>query len=281
MSLTSHLKLGMHSPIGAYLRTTFPNTVNVTKAANARLRAADVIIPKREEAYYSLVGMALDYRVRLSLASCNPVRLVAWQGAWLLVAEENSPYSPAFVDTFFARFAACLTRLRPQERHLSTEEEYELAGFVFALALWEEVFRSDRYCLGPLFVPEPFPSVEALVNFASDNVRADLAQLIARFHEKAQPELSGPYILNPTFGEGSALVGGADADLIADGVLIDCKCSITPRIDADWLRQALGYCLLDWATAWGFVRLASGWRARVYSCAGRLRNSSRASLALL
>jgi hypothetical protein len=41
-------------------------------------------------------------------------------------------------------------------------------------------------------------------------------------------------------------VGGADADLIVDGCLIDIKASVQPKINPEWLRQLAGYVLLDY-----------------------------------
>ena len=52
-------------------------------------------------------------------------------------------------------------------------------------------------------------------------------------------------LLNPTFGEASRLVGGADADLVIDGVLVDIKTTKRFRIAADVQRQILGYYILS------------------------------------
>ena len=47
--------------------------------------------------------------------------------------------------------------------------------------------------------------------------------------------------LNPTFGEGSKLVGGADADIIVDDLLIDLKTTKTPTFERDYFNQLIGY----------------------------------------
>ncbi|GAF76488.1 unnamed protein product, partial [marine sediment metagenome] len=52
-------------------------------------------------------------------------------------------------------------------------------------------------------------------------------------------------ILNPTFGKGSGIVGGADADLIIDDVLIDIKSSKNIEIKRRDLNQIIGYYLLS------------------------------------
>jgi hypothetical protein len=50
--------------------------------------------------------------------------------------------------------------------------------------------------------------------------------------------------LNPEFGEGSRRIGGADADLIVDGLLIDIKTVRSTRITPAYVRQLVGYALL-------------------------------------
>lgn len=51
-------------------------------------------------------------------------------------------------------------------------------------------------------------------------------------------------LLNPTFGQASRMVGGADADLILDGRLIDIKTTKYLEIKTDAWRQIVGYGVL-------------------------------------
>ena len=51
--------------------------------------------------------------------------------------------------------------------------------------------------------------------------------------------------LNPTFGEGSHLVSGADADLIIDKTLIDIKTTKSISFTQDMYNQLLGYYSLS------------------------------------
>lgn len=52
-------------------------------------------------------------------------------------------------------------------------------------------------------------------------------------------------ILNPVFGKGSDLVGGADADLIIDDTLIEIKTYKDLRLDRNWTNQLIGYYILN------------------------------------
>ena len=51
-------------------------------------------------------------------------------------------------------------------------------------------------------------------------------------------------ILNPTFGIGSRLVGGADADLITDNILIDIKVTNEMVLKRKYFNQLIGYYIL-------------------------------------
>ncbi len=52
-------------------------------------------------------------------------------------------------------------------------------------------------------------------------------------------------LLNPTFGEASRLVGGADADFIIDNTLIDIKTTKTLDLKLDDFCQLIGYFALN------------------------------------
>ena len=61
-------------------------------------------------------------------------------------------------------------------------------------------------------------------------------------------------VLNPTF-DGSRNVGGADADLIANGTLIELKTTRQDKFERiDHLCQLLGYALLDFSDTYASSR---------------------------
>lgn len=68
----------------------------------------------------------------------------------------------------------------------------------------------------------------------------NLYQVIPR--EKFNTE--GEILLNPTFGDASRLVGGADADLVIDGTLIDIKTVKSLNLRRYAWRQLIGYSVL-------------------------------------
>ena len=56
--------------------------------------------------------------------------------------------------------------------------------------------------------------------------------------------LEEPILLNPTFGKASRMVGGADADIVAGGMLIDIKTTKKPKLDRRHFDQLAGYYAL-------------------------------------
>ena len=75
----------------------------------------------------------------------------------------------------------------------------------------------------------------------------DLQLLADIFIEKFLPliEENSTIIFNPTFGEGSRMVGGADADIYIDGVIYDFKVHRENKWRIADARQLMGYFLLD------------------------------------
>ena len=93
---------------------------------------------------------------------------------------------------------------------------------------------------------ENLKSVDDLLALSPPECIDDMCNLSWRFYESFNHLLSYPHILNPNF-EGSFAVGGADADLIVDGTLIDIKSTIARKVDRNWLWQLMGYVLLDYS----------------------------------
>ncbi len=163
----------------------------------------------------------------------------------VLAGTTQGAYRWEIIETFFDRLDDMLVTIRPVGRRLTLEEERVIVRYCFILALFEEVYRSDRYKDGPLFVPSTKQNIDELLAIPEDDWIDDLSQLSLRFYDTYHDLLSRPFILNPTFS-GSRDVGGADADLIVDGCLLEIKTSKLAKIDPGWLRQLAGYLLLDY-----------------------------------
>jgi hypothetical protein len=105
----------------------------------------------------------------------------------------------------------------------------ELAAHAIRLAKLDQVVREFR--LDPGFEEAAAEDVEDLLGLL------EIVPFDSLVHRKTM-------LLNPTFGESSLLVGGADADLIAGDLLVDFKVTKQGEMQADHLDQLLGYYLL-------------------------------------
>jgi hypothetical protein len=273
------------SPIKRFLYQQFPNTAAIRKRYAHRLSYVETIRPTGPMPYpYGLIGIALDYRLRYYLAVTEPDQLVAWQGAHLCgaildpylrfrlkslygVLDEDPRFrlSPDLARAFFTgrrmqgkRRSDCaepptglrhfLPHLQPVGRRLDRSSEELLARYCIVLALFEQLFRAGRSAAerSPLFLPTPKTTLADLLAIAHEGWIDDLCSLSWAFYDHRGDLLNcREFVLNPTF-DGSGDIGGADADLIVDGCLIDIKATIKPRVDSEWLYQLLGYTLLDY-----------------------------------
>ena len=274
MSLTSHLN-NPTSPIGQFIKQRFTQTARLTKTANADLKGADTIRPTQADSSYpyGLIGTAIDYRIRYAFDITPYQRLVAWEGATLLTVKPfesdedilvdwddlegiplpptalttgvaQGPYPLSLIRAFFDSLEHTVNTIQPKGRLLELENEHTLNRYCIVLSLFEQVYRSNAYRQGPLMQPAVKRTVEALLAIPQESWIDDLGEIFTRFYHRHHALLSKPHILNPTF-MGSASVGGADADLVVDGCLIDIKTSTFPQMKAEYLHQLAGYLLLD------------------------------------
>ncbi len=81
---------------------------------------------------------------------------------------------------------------------------------------------------------------------ANDDDIKDLRNLWNVLEDGDLRRVKGPVWLNPTFGRASGMVGGADADFIADDTLVDVKTTKGGRFTRVYFDQLAGYCVLDY-----------------------------------
>jgi hypothetical protein len=153
-----------------------------------------------------------------------------------------------FAHDVFSHVGQMLQQHSVPARLLLAADEDLVNGCCLLLAYFEQFFRA-------LFPPDSSPLFRALVaskkpdevwrRVCTPVLLQDLHELSSRFYKRWEKAFAKPVTLNPTF-EGSTLVGGADADIIVDGALIDFKASRQARpVDREHLWQLLGYVLLD------------------------------------
>lgn len=110
-------------------------------------------------------------------------------------------------------------------------------------------------------------TVVSMLEQADDAAVAELLALRGLSEERLIPSLRGPYSLGPSFdlsAPGPTQRIAAEADLIADGLLIDIKTTLAPKnkaglrpdaLRAENMYQLLGYALLDYSNRFNIDRI--------------------------
>jgi len=228
----------------------------------AKLKALRPQMPRRvnvplkvapRTARFALVGTAFDYLLRFEIQRRAPhasvSRLIAesapdvvWKevgpgAAWIQVpgAEDDDPLDPGKTARELAvqlrkiiedarRAVAAYVQLPAPTRI----EQEEIAAKAICLAKLDELYRSQR-----------------LVSGYGESSAEDVEDLLALLGVVPfDALLHSPLVLNPSFGESSRLLAGADADMIDGDLLLDFKTTKEAEIKAEALDQLLEYFLL-------------------------------------
>lgn len=263
MSITRSLK-DPEGPVRRFMREHFPNNRSVVRAANAELVGANTIRPA-EPVGWGTVGGAAEQRIKFYLGEpsgllCDQRRSVQG-GAFLLQSEvgqqldwigmsleEGQSVLGDVVPEFFGELEDVLSRSRQSSTHPGEEDEELLCRCCVVLTMFEQM---GRLMLSPqtLFInPTPAKSVQELLSRIPGPWVEDLRNISRAFRDSQNDFISGANSVTfaPTF-EGPAISGRSEADLLVDGLLVDIKTTVTPKVKTEMLYQLLGYALLDYA----------------------------------
>jgi hypothetical protein len=185
---------------------------------------------------YGMVGTAFDYLLRFYLQRLNPNTVE--KGHW--VAETAvSLLSGNPILHSKGQEAVSLARSRLTEFLINGQITDELIQSTLLLARLDPIFRAGV-------------GYEDIGIVYDDDVQ-DLRNLIS----VVRPTIfksSEVCLINPTFGEASIMVGGADADLVIDDTLIDIKTSKKFELKGEDFQQLIGYYVLHEIAGIGAVR---------------------------
>ncbi|MFF7098260.1 hypothetical protein ACFY9A_38680 [Streptomyces rubradiris] len=260
MSLTSHLK-DIRSPISRFLAEQLPDTRAVLTDYRARLaRFPAPLKPKAGAGLkpeYRMLGHTIDHRLRISLGA--PTGSPIKEGIVRAVIDDDGWPSREVIRAVQKAGDTMLEELAGYENDagqplcLAPAEEDRLIRLCHVASSFEAIFRHCGWMRGnSLGLCAPDATLDDLVAAVPDYVVDDIRQ---QMQLAAHP---GPFenmrrlpasarVCGPVF-DGSLQVGGADADFILDGALIDCKATIRPeRISRAEIYQLAGYLLLDYS----------------------------------
>lgn len=203
---------------------------------------------------YSLVGTAFDYLMRFYLKYLNPEAIesswVAEHGVGILklfelarVAENGEELLKMLESIFGNKLLIniekdAIEKIDSIIQHVKTAfTEYlqtgnmkdELIELIINLAKIDLIIRVGI--------------IEPTIGVVNKNDIEDLRKLVS-IVDQNKFKSKKICVLNPTFGEGSILVGGADSDLLLDNTLIDIKTVKSLEFEKRSYNQLIGYYIL-------------------------------------
>ncbi len=176
--------------------------------------------------HYGLVGTAFDYLLRFYLKRINPKaierRWVA-ESAAMKLTSSNKP-------------------LLKKVENIVSEAKKTYAQYLKSGKMNKKLFRSS-ILLAQLDTLYRTGYKKNIGNVDDRDIK-DLKKLVSVIDPKLF-KAKKITILNPTFGEGSEIVGGADADLVIDTTLIEIKTTKNLKLRREWFHQIIGYYILS------------------------------------
>lgn len=215
MSLTSLIN---QPDVRAQLKQEFPKPKFTMKR--------QLLAPPRSQ-NYGLVGTAFDYLLRFYVKQMNPQAI---ERGWVA---ENSVRLLKQSGTH---------RLYEQGYLIITQAKEEYAKFLETQQLTDELLKSSLL-LAKLDVFFRVGKIDENLQDIDEKDVEDLRSLISLVDANLFKS-SGVVVLNPIFGLASHRIGGADADLLIDDLLIDIKTKKELTLERVDFNQLLGYYTL-------------------------------------
>jgi hypothetical protein len=240
-----------------FIDREFPHLQSVSRALNRKIRQLEpYYIPNYTSKYlYMLVGTAIDYRIRAYLTE-QPVGDAVLKGlsilnSFSLSGNLWSTSKGQVAKNIIKSFATHVKDVRPKRKLLSIADEEKLCRYCVLLAHLDFIYRASLFS----------PSWEWMIKIASTEIHEmliasaepqiieDVMALSIRYYYRNEEFLK-------TFNTavaGETLKGSldvkADFDAVIDRCPYDFKTISLPIIKTEYLRQLIGYWLLDYDDA--------------------------------
>ncbi|ADP77741.1 conserved hypothetical protein [Methanothermus fervidus DSM 2088] len=201
--------------------------------------------------HYGLVGMAFDYLLRFYIKRLNPDAVEhPWVSEVSLQLLERLQLLSMFTkDEIFSDDVDTIINPELLDPYVydKVEEIIEYSKKVYNEFIKTGKMNSDLYRAALLLAQVDLiyraGVVDKNLGSVDKNDIKDLKNLISI----VKPEYFKAKkicVLNPTFGEASQLVGGADCDIVIDDTIIDIKTTKNLELRRDYFNQLIGYYIL-------------------------------------
>ena len=221
------------------------------------LKTPDNIRVEPKTKSYGLTGTAFDYLFRFKLRSLNPAALTKrWVAETALnllpqdyddealKAESKATGVPADIlkEIVGLEIKRQPGSLREKVERLITEAKQIYDEYIQSGIMNDEVIRATVHLaqIDPIYrAGYVDPNLGQVDNLVIQELR-ELIEIVSNEEFIARDRC----LLNPTFGDASHEVGGADADFIIDGCLADIKTTKSAKFTRDQFNQLIGYYIL-------------------------------------
>lgn len=258
VSLTSELA-NPASPISRFLAKELPDVDKLAdRYGQWAAQQRKTVRPRtRGPIAWPTLGHTIDHRIRVTLGHPYgpPIRIG--------VAHFAGPWHPVGKSAAYgALHQAGLDLMNELDSRTSPPPPFVLDGpddttyirLCFVASLFEAVYRSgviDDDSL--LAAADGTTTLQTLLDqvpaYAVEDITAQLK--LAEQQDALGWMLDAKGVCGPVFA-GSDAVGGADADFIYGGELVDCKATVKPgKLGAREIYQLVGYLLLDFTDQYG------------------------------
>jgi hypothetical protein len=261
LSLTAQLRYRI-SPVSRFMTEHLPDTVEVERDYLTHLRGlpAPVQLAGVRRPDWSALGHAIDYRIRLSLG--GDLGPAVEHGVRALDGLHRFAGMPADDRTRRALFAVGRHLLAAVDAHLDDPggmDEETVVRLCFVASFFEDIYRTGRIGRSSMLAEAtPSTRLTGLLAAVPAHVIDDIGAQMRLAERPLAPFRALPpaaRVCGPVF-TGSGDLGGADADYILGGTLLDCKATRNPRrLGREEIYQLAGYLLLDYDDDFGIDRV--------------------------
>jgi hypothetical protein len=252
------------SPISRFLAEHLPDTQRVVQDYLSRITGLPRPVQPVDVRYpaWSALGHTIDFRLRLSLGQplghSVETGIAAFRADGQLPGAPPSPAARVALDRSGRDLLAAIASHLDDSARLPEEH---LVRLCFVAAAYEAVYRTGEVRRNTLLAggtPDTTLGglLEAVPGYVIDDIGqqmtlADTGTSFGWFRRLPRQKI----VTGPVFS-GSTDIGGADADFILGGLLLDCKATIAPRkLGSNEINQIAGYLLLDYDDEFGISRV--------------------------
>ena len=262
MSLTSELRTP-GSKTRIFFDLHFPNLKPMARKFNEELKQQSfpVDAPYESAILYAVSGTAIDYRIRAYFSPDFYTSPAITGGLKRLetttIGGEINPFQDSWRDSLsskqrtlawrlFDEISEELRKLNSSRTILDKKDNLRVCTICVLLASIDNCSRGDSEAISYLSKIGS-SNLEEMISKIDQKISADVVRITDLFAVGNFGLIAS--VRNTLCGvkfDGSDDIGGADCDLICDGVLIECKSLKKPKFNTDYFRQLVGYYLLDY-----------------------------------